>query len=123
MNKLDIEIKLKRDWSLNRILYFHIWDGHFKMWGFEVQVHYNMGEPYYNILFYWSKIMKDIKKLRTVMKMDLKKDEVFKILSEKIYEKLQKGYVPIYRNQYTEYTNGTVRQSEFIKFINGKQII
>jgi hypothetical protein len=78
-------------------IYFHIWDNHFKMWGYKEYLNNNNNKEV-KIVLYYGRIQKDMEKLRHSEKIFIDnekvyaKDEAKKYIRSRIRNKLRKGY-------------------------------
>ena len=106
---------------MSEYIFFNIWDGHFKMWGYDTYKDNNTDE--WKLVTYWGKIRDGLSKLQT-------KEKIFKdnwgcldYIREKIDDKLRKGYVRLENKVYSRYSCGEITLSELVKEIEGNKPI
>ena len=99
------------------LIYFHVWDGHFKMWGYQAYKNKDTGN--YRLVTYHGRIAETLDKLRQIEKnFDGNNDapffDCYDYVKSKISGKLCKGYVPVPNHIYTKYSMGEMSLSKFI---------
>lgn len=106
-------------------IYFHIWDNHFKMWGYKEYLNNNNNDV--KIILYYGRIQKDLEKLRNSEKIFIDnekisaKDEAKKYIRSRIRNKLRKGYIPINNSIYQDFATGNLSMDEFIAYIEKRK--
>ena len=96
------------------LIYFHIWNNHFKMWGYETFQNIETGKI--RICFYWGRLADTLSKLQQLEK-EMGFWDACDLIKEKIDEKLRKGYIAVPNIEYSKYSSGQISLSELIKII------
>ena len=96
-----------------REIYFHIWNGHFKMWGYDCYI----SKDHTEIKLYWGKIADSLSHLQQKSKMFTDYWDAYDFIKDKIDDKLRKGYVALKNSDYTKYTGEEITLSELIRMI------
>lgn len=103
---------------MSEYIYFNIWNGHFKMWGFDTFENNDTGE--WRLILYWGKIKNNLSKLQ---KKEKKFDgywDCFDYIKDTIDGKLRKGYVRLENRVYSQYSCGEITLTELVKKIEEK---
>lgn len=82
-------------------VYVHIWDGHSKVWCYEVW-HEKVNQSLYTIT-YWGRIGKQLNELQSKKKHWNKQMDAQHYIQGKMEEKIRKGYVRIPVEEYRKY--------------------
>ena len=98
-----------------KYIYFHIWNNHFKMWGYDC--YRNEEAKEYRILCYWGKIADNLSKLQQKEKAFNWFGDAYDFISEKIDDKLRKGYVAVLNTDYHKFVCGDINLSQFLGII------
>jgi len=104
---------------MSKYIYFHIWDNHFKMWGYES--YRNEEKKEYRILCYWGKIANSLSKLQSKEKVLNWFGDAYDFISKKVDEKINKGYVAVKNTEYTKYSSGEITLSQLINIIESEK--
>ena len=96
-----------------REIYFHIWNNHFKMWGYDCYVQKDQTE----IALYWGRIGQSLSDLQQKRKIFSEYWDAYDYIKNKVDDKLRKGYVAIKNSEWTKYVGEETSLSDFIKLI------
>lgn len=101
-----------------KYIYFHIWNNHFKMWGYECYRNNDNGEV--RIIFYWGRIKDSLSGLQQKEKT-LDYWDGYSLINKKVDEKLRKGYVAVLNSDYTRFTCGEITLHQFLGIIENQR--
>ncbi len=96
-----------------REIYFHIWNGHFKMWGYDCY----KSKDYTEIVLYWGKIADSLSHLQQKSKIFTDYWDAYDFIKDKIDDKLRKGYVALKDSDWGRYACEEITLSELIRMI------
>ena len=102
---------------MSHLIYFNIWNGHFKMWGYDT---FKDEKGNYRLITYFGKISDSLQKLQSREKLFNGLNpfwDCYDYVKAKIQDKLCKGYVTIENYRYSKYSCGKIQLSQFIKII------
>ena len=99
-------------------IYFHIWNGHFKMWGYDCYKQKDQTE----IKLYWGKIGESLSDLRVKSKIFTNYWDAYDYIEDKIDEKERKGYEAIQNAIWTSYVCKEISLSQLIGIIEKTKI-
>lgn len=97
---------------MSEYIFFHIWNGHFKMWGYDTFHDTKTGE--WRLVTYWGKIRDTLSKLQKKEKPFPNMWDCQDYVREKIDNKLSKGYVRVENGVYSQYSCGEITLSELV---------
>ena len=101
---------------MSELIYFNIWNGHYKMWGYDTFKNIETGE--YNLVVYYGKIQNTLSKLTKREKKFTGHTafwDCYDYVKKKIEEKLCKGYVPIKNVVWGKIATEEITLSEFVE--------
>lgn len=96
-----------------REIYFHIWEGHFKMWGYDCYKQKGQTE----IVLYWGRIAGSLGRLQQKSKIFIEYWDAYDFIKNKIDDKLRKGYVAFKNSDWSRYSCEEISLSELIRMI------
>ena len=99
-------------------IYFHIWNNHFKMWGYDS--YYNNDNGQVRVIFYWGSIKDSLGLLQQKEKI-MDYWDAHDLIKKKIDEKLHKGYVAVLNADYHKFVCGDINLSQFLGIIEYKK--
>lgn len=97
------------------LIWFNIWDGHFKMWGFDMYSNEKTGES--NVIIYYGRITDSLQKLRKLNKKFKTYFDCYDYIMAKIKDKDSKGYIQLQNSDWGKFTTGEISLSELIAMI------
>ena len=87
---------------MSEYIYFNVWDGCFKMWGFDIFQDGETGEC--RLIVYFGGIHRSIHKLRKMEKPFSNFGDCYDYIMDNMKEKRAKGYIALKNSIYTEWS-------------------
>lgn len=108
---------------MSEFIFFNIWDGHFKMWGYDCYQNDDTGET--RLITYWGKIQNTLQKLQQKEKIYPREQyfDCMDYIHKSIDDKLSKGYIRLENSIYTKYVCGEITLDKLIEEIEKKRPI
>lgn len=100
---------------MSEVIYFHIWDGHFKMWSWET---FHNDDGTVDLILSWGRIKNSFQKLQHKVKKFPSPTASYCYIQSTAAVKAAKGYVAIPSKDYGQYEMGEISLGELTARIN-----